>query len=751
MKKALTITAIVAVSLIILTMAALKIAPGFVKDYIVAHSEEYIGRKVSIQDVSINPFTFTVNVNQFALLEQDGTTPFVSFEEFRININPTKLITKTVSVSEIYLKGLYIHATQNGDRFNFSDILEFVSKQDSSKAKESAPENSSPKDSVTINAAEIANNLPVSISIENISFEKGNIIYEDTKVSSRIHLQDFSVNIPAIYLSNKSTDVGVSLKFAQGGDLNVQVQANMATNDFSVNVGLKDFALACGKPYLNDFIKYEDFSGFLTTNLQVSGNLNNILASNVQGNVSVDKILLTEIGGKTIGVEHVGVGISEANLEKNKFIIDSVIVDGAYAHLDLLKNGKTNIDILLSPLMKSSGKPEAETQTKETKAEKPAKKLQAKIEKFVVQNTSVSANDLTIKKPFSYKVSAINVVGSNVSLDAPFTVNVSASFPEGGRVSVKAKGSLADMGTIDAYISVKNLALKHFSNYSHHFTGYPITGGTMAFASENSIKNFELDSKNTIDIYNIEVGDKDPDTDPEFTVPMKVGLYILKDKDDKIQFDVPVKGNLKNPEFSFVKIVWKTVMNLLVKVALSPLKIVGSVASSGASAIGIDLGKNDEILIDVQSATFTSEQYAKATKMTETLAKDPKLSLTFTQFYSPKKVIDDYKIHRLKTDYYKEKEGKSTLNELDERAILEIKDGDDGYKAYAKEHASSIDTKALQQELSTLAEKRNEDLLKALKQQQGVSAKNLKVMTAPKSKLNGYRGKPMYKITVDVQ
>ena len=72
----------------------------------------------------------------------------------------------------------------------------------------------------------------------------------------------------------------------------------------------------------------------------------------------------------------------------------------------------------------------------------------------------------------------------------------------------------------------------------------------MAFASENKMSGWNIESKNTIDIYNIDVGDKDGNTDPEYMVPMKVGLYILKDKDDKIQFDVPVKGNVKDPEFA---------------------------------------------------------------------------------------------------------------------------------------------------------------------------------------------------------
>ena len=762
------IALIVLAALIVIVFAALKVAPGIAKNYIVNHSEEIIGRKMKIENVEFSPFSFTVTVDDFAIYEPDGTTPFVAFEKFRINLNPTRIVTGTASVGEIYMKGLYVHVVQSGDRFNFSDILDFLSAQDSTAAE---PADSTAADSTgMINAAEIADGLPVSISVKNIVFENGNIIYEDAKVGSKIHIKDFGVAIPAVYLSNKQTDVGVSLKFADGGDLNVKVTVNAATTDFNVNVGLKDFALAAGKPYLNDFVNIKDFKGNLSADMDIQGNLNSILASNVKGIVSVDSVVVTEVNDKTIGAGHVGVGIAEANLEKFKFRIDSVVVDGAFAHLDLYKGGKTNIDVLLTPKGKAAKAktdtsatdstavpldslvapaPEGSEQDSAKAKAEPAKKLDAIIAKLLVQNTTVTANDYTLSKPFNYKVSAITVSGSNINFDKPCNVNVTAAFPEGGSVSVKYKGALNDIGTMDAYVSVKNLALKHFSSYSLHFTGYPITAGTMAFASDNKMNNFNVDSKNTIDIYNIEVGDKDDSVDPEYPVPMKVGLYVLKDKDDKIQFDVPVKGNLKDPEFSYLKIVWDTITKLLVKVALSPIKIVGNVANTGASAVGLNLGKDDEILIDVSSGTFTSEQFAKASKMTEALTKDPKLTLTYTQYYNPAKILKEHKLHKLKQEYYKQKEGKASLNEIDEKAAAEIKDWDTNFKAFAREHDKDFDGAAMQKDLTDLANKRNQELLNVLKQQKGVTAKNVKVQTA--KGLNSYRGKPMYKVTVDVK
>jgi len=747
------IALIVLAVLIVIVIAALKLGPGIAKDYVVAHSEELIGRKMKIENVEFSPFSFTVTVDDFAIYETDGTTPFVAFEKFRINANPTRLLKKEISVSEIYLKGLYTRVTQKGSQFNFSDILDKFaadSTADSTAANAKAA-------SVQAQAADTTQALNLdpnemigfSVALENITLEKGNIIYEDLKVGSKIHLEDFSVAIPAVYFSNKNTDIGVNLKFANGGDLGVKVQFNMKTQDFGVNVTLNKLALAIAKPYLKDFINYKDFEGSLGVNLNVAGNVNHILASNVSGTVAVDGIKLTETSGNVIGVSHVGVGIAKANLDQMDFRVDSVVVDGASAHLDLFKDGKTNIDVLLEPIMKPAKSNTADSTVEEPKSDEKSKPLKAIVNKLAVVNTTVSATDHTPKQPFNYKVSNIAVNGSNINFNTPCAINVTAAFPEGGSLSLKYKGALSDISTMDAYISVKNLALKHFSPYSHHYTGYPISSGTMAFASENKMSGWNIESKNTIDIYNIDVGDKDSNTDPEYTVPMKVGLYILKDKNDKIQFDVPVKGNVKDPEFSYVKIVWKTVMNLLIKVALSPFKVVGNVAATGAGAVGLDLGKNDEIRIDALATSFSSEQYAKAQKMVEALAKDNKLKMNFVQTFNLKRTVDAYKTRKLKTEFYKATQNKTTLNELDEKAIQAIADKDSAYAAYADAHAKELDRKTLEKEILEMAEARNQELLKTLQQQPGVTKKNVTVTTAPRSALTPK--KAMYKVQIDVQ
>ena len=55
-----------------------------------------------------------------------------------------------------------------------------------------------------------------------------------------------------------------------------------------------------------------------------------------------------------------------------------------------------------------------------------------------------------------------------------------------------------------------------------------------------------------------------------YDIPIKLALFILKDRYGVINLDVPVRGNLDDPSLKFGKLIWTTFKNLMVKVATAP-------------------------------------------------------------------------------------------------------------------------------------------------------------------------------------
>ncbi|WP_164658750.1 hypothetical protein, partial [Pseudomonas viridiflava] len=88
-------------------------------------------------------------------------------------------------------------------------------------------------------------------------------------------------------------------------------------------------------------------------------------------------------------------------------------------------------------------------------------------------------------------------------------------------------------------------------------------------------------------------------------------VALLKDSDGKISIELPVSGDLNNPQFSVMPIVWQTLRNLVVRAATAPFKFIGGLVTGGGSQ---DLGS-------VSFAAGSSELDKNAEAALNTLAK----------------------------------------------------------------------------------------------------------------------------------
>ena len=164
--------------------------------------------------------------------------------------------------------------------------------------------------------------------------------------------------------------------------------------------------------------------------------------------------------------------------------------------------------------------------------------------------------------------------------------------------------------------------MRQFTPWSVAYTAQPVDDGIFGLSSHTMIANSRLVSKNNIDIYKLRVGNRRQDIDPKVKLPLKTALYILRDKDDKIQLELPVNGDVDSPEFNYMKALWKTLGNLVVKVATSP-----------ARALGNALGLSDEDLeffaVEPDQRSLTSEQYHVLSSLATIAQSDSLLTLTF--------------------------------------------------------------------------------------------------------------------------
>ena len=113
MKKGLKITLLVLGVIVVLLLLVLVFAGPIAKWYVEKHDKELIGRELTIGKLWVNVFSGTAKINDLTLYEDDGTTPFVSFDHFDTNIKLRDLLDNRLplqsgnqSLRQISLRGI---------------------------------------------------------------------------------------------------------------------------------------------------------------------------------------------------------------------------------------------------------------------------------------------------------------------------------------------------------------------------------------------------------------------------------------------------------------------------------------------------------------------------------------------------------------------------------------------------------------------------------------------------------------------
>lgn len=674
MKRWLKITLIVVACIVLFFAVVLMLVSPIAKSYVNNHGKELIGREIQIKKLRVNALGGRVRIYDMVVFEEDGKSPFFSVDTFDVSVKLRKLLGHHLYVRHITIADPQIRILQDGNRFNFSSIIDHFASDEDEKEKDTTASD-------------------WTLGFYNIRLSNGEVYYADQKLGSEWDLKNLSLKVPGVYFDGSAnTDAGLALQLADGGVLRTEASMNMDNNDFSVNLALENFAISNIRAYLADVMNVGALNGSLNAAINVDGNLSDIMKMNITGNVALDEVDVRDDNDNLVlACNNLAVVVNRINLNDNYFDIKSVDIDGLASRYDVYAKG-SNFSRLFetSPKGKHSGKESAdddaakvgEEKTPSQPDNKAAKPLRFNVGSFVMTDAQFTYSDHTLQEPFNFPVSKIRVKAENISSSGDNNARIFANLPHGGLAVINWRGNIDNWKNNQHLIlNIKNLQFKDFTPYSVAYLGFPLTDGTFSFSSDNSIRFSQLKGRNNLDIYNPEVGDKRKDVEAKYNIPLKAALYLLKDKENKVQFDVPVSGNIDSPEFSYMKIVWKTLGNLLVKVATSPFRAV-------SKAMGIS-GDLEFIAYNPLQANFTSEQYSTLNKIADVLQYDTSLVITLVPQINAEASHKQQSLYLLKEEYYMTKHAEKANSNLPPQALYysevnEITLKDTGFVAYLK-------------------------------------------------------------------
>lgn len=660
MKTGVKILIIIASCIVGLLLIAAVIISPIAHSYIEKHSKELTGRVVTMDKLRINIFFGTVFIQNFKALEANDKDEFITFDKLKVNLSLYRLLANELRFTKIALSGPKIIVQQNKTGFNFSDILEkFSSNEEDTTDSED----------------------DLAIDLRNITLKDGELIYCDLSVNSFFDMKNLQLNVPQIFFSGKSTDIGVKLTFGtNGGSLALKLLYVLDKENYHLNIKLTDFLLTPIEPYIKEFFNINTLEGKLSTNLTIKGSLKHIMNFIAKGTLNFNNIHATGLDDKDlVNVKKLHLDIENIDYKNQKFYLNRFDITGLKINYDIYKDYNTFTNLFVETKDDTLSAKEAYA-TSDTISEQ---QIDLKIRNFSISQSEIQYADYTLKEAFVLPVSQIEVKAENISYTNPLDLKLFALVGEKGELSCEWEGNFEDFENQKINISLKNFKLADISPYCIHYTAFPLKEGVLNLKSSNTLNNNNINSINVIDIFKCKVDDKIKEIEPEYKIPLKAALYILTDRKGKISMELPVKGDISSPTFSYRKIIFKTLANLIVKIVTSPIDAL-------VKSIGIDEEVLNDIEMDYSAFDITSEQYAQLNKITEILKIKPELRLSVHQQYNLEASIREIALFKAKRDYYLSSNPEKDINNLvleDLVNIKNIKNNNPAFQIYLNQKA----------------------------------------------------------------
>ena len=212
------------------------------------------------------------------------------------------------------------------------------------------------------------------------------------------------------------------------------------------------------------------------------------------------------------------------------------------------------------------------------------------IKKIVLHAGQARFADLSVQPNFATGIQSIEgtVLGLSSKTNSRAVVDIHGAVDAFSPVSITGEVNVLSAALYtDLALSFRNMELSTFNPYSGKFAGYNITKGKLTTELHYKVTGRKLDAQHHITVDQLEFGDKTASKDA-VSLPVKLAVALLKDRNGVIDLDLPVSGTLDDPTFRLGPIIWKVFVNILEKAVTAPFALLGSLFGGGADLQFID-------------------------------------------------------------------------------------------------------------------------------------------------------------------
>ena len=231
------------------------------------------------------------------------------------------------------------------------------------------------------------------------------------------------------------------------------------------------------------------------------------------------------------------------------------------------------------------------SETKDRDNDEPEKKgpMPMAIRQVIIDNGSANFADQSLTPNFATGIHEMNGSVKGLSSKSLTRADILIQGKVDRYAPVKITGQINPLSEdkyTDLELNFKNIELTTLIPYSGKFAGYLVEKGKLSLDLEYKLSKNILVGENEIFLNQLTLGER-VDSPQATSLPVRLAVALLKDSKGNIDINLPVRGDLDDPEFSFGQILLlKAFVNLITKIVTSPFAALGGLVGGDGEALG---------------------------------------------------------------------------------------------------------------------------------------------------------------------
>ncbi len=477
-----------------------------------------------------------------------------------------------------------------------------------------------------------------TLNLEEMQLDNYTLKVEDLVPSkpATLLLDRLTLNLKgASTVLNTPVTVNAAFRLNETGTVGLRGTAKVAPLFADLDVAVTNLDLRAGQPYVDQFAALGIVSGALTTAGKIRFQTNEPAAPllTFAGGVRVTNFVTTDqvVFKEFVRWDDLTVNGIEAALAPNRFKIDEVRLVRPKASLLIGADRRPNLSLILRKDSAATNSAAATTPAGGSATNSLPEQFPVQLGTLALEQASLAFTDESVKPHVAIGIAEVSgtIKGLSSALNSAADVDLHGRVDEQSPFSVTGRvNPFAATMFVDLAITNVNTQLTPLTGYLEKFGGYPLKKGRVSTSLRYHIEGQALQAENKIQVDQLTLGARNNSPDAT-SLPLKLGVALLKDNNGRIELDVPVSGRLDDPQFSLGPIVLKIIVNVVVKAAASPFKLLGALVGGGGDELSF-------VQFTPGTTNVVESELAKLGKLTAALAKRPALNLEIEGAIDPK-------------------------------------------------------------------------------------------------------------------